>query len=1021
MRVTALALLVVAASALHAQQRSPSEGGSTVSLGQPREWKWTLGAAAGRHSGTEQGHGLVEGRVAVHRDLVHPVAGVAAFHLETYLGYRERELDPGVRLRVTSPAVRLGVGADFTTADRRAHAILSFAHPLRRGGPFGDGGNLRIDYVPGRRHSISIGLETPIARRIPMGSTRPVRDHVPLRSARLPATPLGDSSLGLVEVLASARETAGWIRRLTLPFIDHAGWNRDAARTALTADLREIGQFIGAQVANGHGDGTALDTETRRFHALLEHAFSVAVAGRGLPGHGTTPEGRRVSAHARTVLLHEVLLPYDRLLGQSKRDDTTREFAAFARGAFLRWLHVDAPVPADRIETTLWVFAEILWIVEANRAAAREQWGDSRFVWLPLQFALLPEDHDTQAELDALLELAVRETFTDGNLVSWVINEQFQYHLSRTIARAEEYHVLWTHDFRGFDAQGDPDEMSFRHVLRSYLRAMTNRVRTYDSTGTFPVYVILLDEWFYHVTQGRLWMNLLEDPTGHRLDLPAGFEAWEDSIAAAQAELREAIAASTLLQAQARQYGTGWLRNLVKVHVNITNPADPSFSSRRVIRGLAVPDNMMRDHRKILFYDITEADPYRGEALYTGAGVGEHYANASWEDRSILVRGPAALGLKDAAREALINQGISAERIPYALRAHPKAVDYDEGIRVRMENSQQPLRAVELHNSTGFAAKRLNVAKAVLYTLMPPGSVIKIPDSLWNSGFWGSALLGGALRGVRVLIIAPAMDNAPAQAFGTLARGHELLWRLLEAQRLLGAELDAAGGMVRVGLYTSELAVMDIPGKVRAVQRRFQQHAWLRDLFQLAPEAYAELADMASALRDIDQGSLRHVDFESDSVPKLHLKANLFASGEAWTLMTRPEWGATAWEFVLARIAQVQSMTEAVREFREFPDAMIDVGSPMVQDWFGELEPAVRDRVVFYTIIGSQNQNYRSMVIDGEVGFVVSGWPSIIPYLDLISLIGQSEWPEDPSELARFLPEPSPWTWRLTQWIKLVL
>ena len=55
----------------------------------------------------------------------------------------------------------------------------------------------------------------------------------------------------------------------------------------------------------------------------------------------------------------------------------------------------------------------------------------------------------------------------------------------------------------------------------------------------------------------------------------------------------------------------------------------------------------MRDHRKVVFYDISEDDPYRGEAIFTGAGIGEHYANLSWEDRSLLLRGPAALGTPD--------------------------------------------------------------------------------------------------------------------------------------------------------------------------------------------------------------------------------------------------------------------------------------------------------------------------------------------------------------------------------------
>jgi phosphatidylserine/phosphatidylglycerophosphate/cardiolipin synthase-like enzyme len=66
----------------------------------------------------------------------------------------------------------------------------------------------------------------------------------------------------------------------------------------------------------------------------------------------------------------------------------------------------------------------------------------------------------------------------------------------------------------------------------------------------------------------------------------------------------------------------------------------------------------MRDHRKIVLYDVSEQDPGRGQAIYTGMGVGEHYTGSTWEDRAILVRGPALVALKDATREALLKSGV---------------------------------------------------------------------------------------------------------------------------------------------------------------------------------------------------------------------------------------------------------------------------------------------------------------------------------------------------------------------------
>jgi hypothetical protein len=100
-----------------------------------------------------------------------------------------------------------------------------------------------------------------------------------------------------------------------------------------------------------------------------------------------------------------------------------------------------------------------------------------------------------------------------------------------------------------------------------------------------------------------------------------------------------------------------------------------------LISGFPVmPDNMLRDHRKIAFYDLTERDPARGEALFTGMGIGEHYGGPTWDDRALLVRGPAALDAKTAARGLLLSQGFAEDEIPPPLRAIARPPDYAEQV-----------------------------------------------------------------------------------------------------------------------------------------------------------------------------------------------------------------------------------------------------------------------------------------------------------------------------------------------------
>lgn len=1003
--------------ARHAQVRAPTDGARIPSIGQPTVWRWTLGAALGGTDLDGATEFTTELRAAVSRDLWNPVVGVAALQLEGFGGTRDDYLDYGIRGRLLFPFARLGIGMDRTFVEPRTRGFISLVHPIQRGGVFRDGSMLRIDVSPGAEFRMTVGIEAPIQRRLPPGRVRPSRDHVRLAAAPLPPTP-APTTRAVQEALTDARARAEWIGVTTVPWLDHPTPNQRRAE----ATVRQQVDALRAALSHVAPDGTTrprvMHDEVRAFHAAVERAIAGAIA-TGDPGAAATL-APTVAVRIRQVLLDEVLLPYDRLLGQTKDEDTTREFARRARGILLHWLHVESDVPRDAADAVLGVFVALLDIVEENRARIAARWGDSRFVWLPLQYALLPEEHETQAQLDALIERATGERFTDGNSVSYVINEQAQYQFARMVREAREYHVLWIHDVRGTDDGGDPDEQTYRHILGAYLHAMIARVRAYDSTGVFPAYIVLLDEWFYALRNGRLWMSLLEDPLRHEVRLPRRYAAWDTALRAAQDSLRAAVAGSRLLQAQRAQYGDRWLRGLIKVHVNIINPSNWAFWSDRIARSFPVSDNMMRDHRKLAFYDLTEEDPYRGEALFTGAGIGENYSNRSWEDRSLLVRGPAALHLKEAAREVLLDQGITLDQVPWPLQPRPRAADANAHARPVVADGPHTVRAVGVHNVTGFGDKWVNVTKAVLYTLAPPGSVIKIPDSLWNSPFWGAALAGCALRGGRVLLIAPAMTNIPVPAFGSLEHSRALMWRLLAVARELAPELEARGGLLRVGLYASELEVTDIPGKVRAVQRTFAEHAWLRDLFGFAPSVYEGIARMTADLADVPMSPVAFEDFESEETPKLHLKANVIASREAWTLMTRPEWVDMAWEFLRQRIAQVQARRTAVADFDDgFPDAMLDVGEDAVEAWRASLTPAERERVVFYTLIGSHNQNLRSMVIDGEVALVVSGWPSIIPYIDLIAMIGQSVWVTTPEELETYLPRWGRFWTRLAHWFRL--
>jgi hypothetical protein len=991
--LTALSLAALAWSTQSAVAQDvlpPSRGGFTVSMGVPPTWTWAGGFSAGVH-GEDGSKVTAYANLGVYRNLLSPMTGALGVLGEAYGGTRGSfagagGVDGGARLSLFSPATRLAFGADYTGRDREIDAFVSLIHPFQRGGILVPGGTLRIDYMPGRGHSVNLGVRLPFGQPF-LGHTRPRQDHVALSDPDQPPIFLiPDSSL--VEALSDASGHAHWLNRMLAPFNDQWAWGADASLDRFAESMLELREHM----ASG---GVA-----------VERAFSIATSGQAMAAGTSTAFGRTTADEARRIIFDRVLLPYDRLLGQKKRPDSTRGLAAAASAEFYEWLTRETSLDFEQLRATTWTFAQLMELIEEIRAVNHGNWADSRFVWLPMQLALQPEDHDEQHELNAIVERATRQSFTRGNQRWYIENDQFQVELTRMIQQADDYHVLWIHDFRGYDAEGDPDREGFRQVVDSYLPALIERVSRYDEVGKIPQYLIFIDQMYFEANQGRLWLDLLQDPLHHEIDLPAEFGAWEDSIAALQTELRFAVANSALMQSQSLHFDDGWIENVVKVHVNVTNPPDPSFWTDDIFPFfMGLPDVVMRDHRKISFYDVTEEDPFRGMAVYTGMGVGEHYVGASWEDRAMMVQGPALLSLKDAARQLLLNQGLAEREIPWELLPRPRAEEYDRMVAYSLTTGGDWGWDMQLHNQIGFRFKAVSVFKATLYTLMPPGSVIKVPDSIWGSHFWGSMLLGHALRGGRTLMIAPAIANAPSAGFPQMSRAQDVLTRSVVAGQIFADELDALGGLIRVGLYNSELAVGDVPQKLQAFLSTLDENPWLRDLYGFDPEVLAQVEAEAVALRD--EGFVRaYPEGGEITPPKLHMKANYFATREAWDdLLSRPEVIVPLRIYFRELALQNRALSDGqYRDFRSMADELLPRTREILLEYAATLPPEERSRLAVFHAIGSHNQNNRSMVLDGEVALVVAGWSALFGLPDLLILAGLSEWIDDLEELELLFP-----------------
>lgn len=955
-------------------------------MGQPSRWQpYAAALALGDRGDDAPAAHLLAG---LHHPILNPVTGLLGASGEGYVTTNGPFAGGGLRALATSRVFALAAGADWNVSARRVDFILSYQTAIVRGGLLGRGSMLRLDWLPTRGRTLGAGITLPLAQPF-AGRTRPRRTDtdLPPHAARRTAA----SAIGLVgadALLDTVASAASLLRAYASLYSDD--------------DVRAV--------RNGAGFADA----ARLYHASLERAFGRVT--------GNAADGTRIADHARAGALGLLVLPYDALFGQGKERDDLEPLAAAADSGFARWLNDSSGIAPGSRSAVHAVHARWLDILLGVHDSLRARWKDSRTLWLPLTLALTPEQYDEQTEVDSLVARVVGRPFTDGNALSLLRSSDLPLEIARSIFAARDYHLLWTHDFAGRrEGTGTVDNVSYEMVSDVYLPALTAAVKRYDATGRMPVYMILLDQFFYEPRDGRLWMSILEHPLDASMRLPGDNATRETHLRERQEELRAAVASSARLQAEAaRSGGDDWIHRTVKVHVSVPHPADFSFRSHEILPAIPfTPDNVMRDHRKIALYDLNEANPFGGAMLLMGVGIGEHYASATWEDRGYRIRGPAALEARDAARRLLRANGFSEADIPAPLRE----VTNSAAVERRMNARDYVGRAIQVHNDVGFGGKQASVVRAMLYDLAQPGSVIVAPDPLWLSAEWGGMLAGAAARGVRVHVIAPAKANAPSPQAPLMALSHDVIIRLLAIGDTLAPVIERAGGALHVGLFAAQAHVDDAAGRRREVQEGLRRAPWISELipFDAAALAVLDRAEAQSATDGRDATDIAHD--EKPRPPQLHHKTQLVARPGAIAAFVRQP----GWENVLARAMETQSrQTSRLAEQLGYVTPDIETDATRATDalllgYQRSVPEAERKRVSFYYTLGTQNMDPRGMMLDGEATLVVSGIPAASGLVDLYYQMARTTWVTTPAQLEALLPPPSGWMRRIAKLIRASL
>jgi hypothetical protein len=179
--------------------------------------------------------------------------------------------------------------------------------------------------------------------------------------------------------------------------------------------------------------------------------------------------------------------------------------------------------------------------------------------------------------------------------------------------------------------------------------------------------------------------------------------------------------------------------------------------------------------------------------------------------------------------------------------------------------------------------------------------------------------------------------------------------------------------------------------------------------------------EMIDRLReDLDARGYEPVYLTEDAVvrkPKLHLKTQMFLSKEVVsTLVPLPGWRGLILEYVLERADQIR--TEGYFDVKNIRARTSENAMILVEQWEDRLAPGEEERTIFYLTVGSQNQNYRSMIMDGEVTYVVADIHAMVAYLDFVGLLGTCTWIDSVEQLEELLPKYGGFWYRFSRYAK---
>jgi len=138
---------------------------------------------------------------------------------------------------------------------------------------------------------------------------------------------------------------------------------------------------------------------------------------------------------------------------------------------------------------------------------------------------------------------------------------------------------------------------------------------------------------------------------------------------------------------------------------------------------------------------------------------------------------------------------------------------------------------------------------------------------------------------------------------------------------------------------------------------------------------------------------------DSSGPPKLHQKVQFFATGDFWSAVTAsPQWPRFMTTYLRYREATYSPGSDVQAGARALTDSLELIAEQI-------MEPTPKTaKAASYAMVGSQNQDYRGIFMDGEVAVAFTGATSLVPLVDLVFMVGTVTWVDDQATLDRLLP-----------------